>query len=296
MNIYLKQKRFYRMNVKQVILLCVVFSFLGYGVSYVSPHNQTVKAAHLTEQSYASPSPLPLQAEDETNIISEAELSTASVAKITKPKPTVEKPEASMYIPGNIKPGIYNKGEQDYDNYLLPFFQYNNNEKFQVEDGNLLADAINDTNHNEFPTIKVYEPEYDDDTIYQNDKEKGLAHFDSPQFAKLFGDYDAEFSLEAMDVFNTGFSDKIDHIYEVKCRETFCVFLAKLNGPLDPESSLDLHNKIAKKVDEIADLKGFALFRKDLSEGDGSMFFQKYSDYNLELMVRIRFAPLPTSD
>lgn len=294
MNTHFKQKRLYRMNVKQVILLCVVFSFLGYGVSYVFPHNQAVKVPPLIEHPYVSP--LPLQIEEQTNIISEVEPSTAPVAKITKPKPAVEIPVASTSYSDYIQPGIYNKGEQDYDNYLLPIFKLNNNEKYQVQGRNLLADATYDTKYNEFPTIKVYEPERDDDSIYQKDKEKVLAHFDSPRFEKLFGGYDVEFSLEAMDIFNTGFSDKIEDIYEVNCREIFCVLIAKLNGPLDPEASLALHKEITIKVDEIADLKGFAHYRKDLSEGPGSMFTKKHSDYNLELRVSIRFAPLPETE
>jgi len=284
------------MNVKQVILLCVAFSFLGYGVSYVFPHNQAVKVTPLIERPYVSP--LPSQVEEETNIISEVEPSATSVAKITKtkPKPTLKMPVVSFNFSEYIRPGIYNKGERDYDNYLLPTFKHMNNEKYQVQARNLLADATYDTKYNEFPTIKVYEPEYDDDSIYQNNKESTLAHFDSPKFATLFGGYDVEFSYEIMDIFSTGLSDKVDEISEVNCRELFCVLLAKLNGPLDPEASLELHKEITIKVDEIADLKGFALYRKDLSEGPGSMFSKKHSDYNLELRVSIRFSPLPTSD
>jgi hypothetical protein len=282
------------MSVKQVILLCVVFSFLGYGFSYIFPHNQTVKSAHLIEQPYISP--LPLQADVETNIISEVEPNTTSIAKITKPKPLLKKPMASMYIPNNIKPGIYNKGDQDYDNYLLPFFKLNNNEKFQVLESNLMGDATYDTNQNEFPTIKVYEPDYNDDSIYQNHKEKALAYFESPKFEKLFGGYDVEFSYEVMDVFSDGFSDKIVDIFEVNCRKNFCVLLAKLSGPLDRDAHLELREEIIIKVDEIANMKGFGLYNNDASGGITSMFSTKHSDYNLELRMQIRFAPLPISD
>jgi hypothetical protein len=60
------------------------------------------------------------------------------------------------------------------------------------------------------------------------------------------------------EVFSSDFSDSVDDIVDMTCRERRCVFFAKINRTIDRESFLEINKKIRLKLAEIGINKGFA--------------------------------------